>query len=397
MSQRRLASKLAVGLVAQTRRKAQSLPRGVIRFDQGDPYFNTPLPIRRALAEAVDSGVVHYADPEGDPGLRQAVAQRISERTGRPYAPERTVVTHGATAALAAAILGTVDPGDGVIIPEPSYSLYSDLVHMAGGVPLYAASSAPEFRLDLEAIAALAPHARLILVCQPCNPTGSVYTRDELEGLASIAERYDLLLVSDEAYDHIVYEPETFTSALDLPSLADRLLYVQSFSKTYAMTGWRVGYLGVPQDLANACGRIHRTFVGPVNSAVQRAAMVALAHGDEWHLEMLQEYRERRDLVVQALRAASIGQPVHPPDGTFYVLAAHPAGVSSERMAEIALAEGVAVRPGSEYGASGEGFVRIAFTLAVDELIEGMARLTRAFENVANAPSVETSAGRSAR
>jgi aspartate aminotransferase len=385
MSEPRRPSRLAVSLNSLTRRKNLPLPEGAIRFDQGDPYFNTPAPIRRALAEAVDSGMVHYADPEGDPELRRVVAQRISERTGRAYAPRQTVITHGATAALAASILATVDPGAGVIIPEPSYSLYSDLVHMAGGVPLYVGCPPPEFSLDLDAIASLAPRASVMVLCHPCNPTGRVYTRDELEELGRIAERYDLLLISDEAYDHIIYQPETFASALDVRRLADRLVYIQTLSKTYAMTGWRIGYLVAPPEIAAACGRIHRTFVGPVNSAVQRAAMVALAHGDEWHLSMLHDYRVRRDLVVQALRESSNGHSIRAPEGTFYMLAPHPAGTSSEKMAELALQEGVAVRPGSEYGASGEGFVRIAFTTGIDDIVEGMARLKRAFERVGSA------------
>jgi aspartate aminotransferase len=303
------------------------------------------------------------------------------------------VITHGATAALAAAILGTVDPGAGVIIPEPSYSLYSDLVHMAGGLPMYAPCPPPDFRPDIDAIAALAPRASVIVVCHPTNPTGHVYTRQELEELGRIAERHDLLLISDEAYDHIVYQPDAFTSALDVRRLADRLLYVQTLSKTYAMTGWRIGYLVAPPDLASACARIHRTFVGAVNSAVQRAAIVALAHGDEWHLSMLDEYRTRRDLVVQTLLEAPNGQRILPPDGTFYVLAPHPQGVSSEQMAELAAREGVAVRPGSEYGASAEGFVRIAFTRSTNEILEGMARLRRAFERVASAPDRVPSGG----
>src|SRR5581483_1193225 len=129
----------------------------------------------------------------------------------------------------------------------------------------------------------------VMVLCQPCNPTGRVYTRQELEELGRLAERYDLLLISDEAYDHIVYEPETFTSALDIRRLAERLVYTQTLSKTYAMTGWRIGYLVAPPEIAAGCARIHRTFVGPVNSAVQRAAIVALAHGDEWHLSMLHD------------------------------------------------------------------------------------------------------------
>ena len=320
----------------RTRRKPRVVPQGTIRFDQGDPYFNTPEPIRRALSDAFDAGVVHYADSEGDPTLRRRVAERVSERSGRWYEQQQVTITHGATGGLAAAILGTVDPGDGVIIPEPSYSLYADLVRMAGGQPLYSACPPPEFRVDTRAMAALATRAKLVVLCHPCNPTGIVYTRDELEEVARIAERHDLLVLSDEAYDHVVYEPDMFTSALDIPGLAGRLLYVQTFSKTYAMTGWRVGYLVTPPDIGPACARIQHTLVGPVNSAVQRAASVALAHGDEWHREMLERYRRRRDLVVDALGALS-SSPPRPPQGTFYIFARHPGGVTSEQMTKIAL------------------------------------------------------------
>jgi aspartate aminotransferase len=379
MSQSSRSSRLATNLMLQTRRKAQVVPPGTIRLDHGDPYFNTPEPIRRALSDAVDAGVVHYADPEGDPLLRKHVADRVSERSGRWHEQQQVTITHGATGGLAAAILGTVDPGDGVIIPEPSYSLYADLVRMAGGQPLFCASRSPEFRVDTRALAALATRAKLVVLCHPCNPTGTVYTRDELEEIARIAEDHDLIVLSDEAYDHIVYEPDVFTSALDIARLAGRLLYVQTFSKTYAMTGWRVGYLVAPPDVAPACAWIHRTLVGPVNSAVQRAASVALAHRDEWHREMLERYRRRRDLVVDALGAVSASRPL-PPQGTFYMFARHPRGVTSEAMAELALKEGVAVRPGSEYGPSGEGFVRIAYSLSVDDVTEGMIRLSRAFQ-----------------
>ena len=255
MNQTSRSSRLATNLMLRTRRKPRVVPQGTIRFDQGDPYFNTPEPIRRALSDAVDAGVVHYADPEGDPTLRRRVAERVSERSGRWYEQQQVTITHGATGGLAAAILGTVDPGDGVIIPEPSYSLYADLVRMAGGQPLYSACPPPEFRVDTRAMAALATRAKLVVLCHPCNPTGIVYTRDELEEVARIAERHDLLVLSDEAYDHVVYEPDMFTSALDIPGLAGRLLYVQTFAKTYAMTGWRVGYLVTPPDIGPACAR----------------------------------------------------------------------------------------------------------------------------------------------
>ncbi len=384
-------SRLAHKLMTQTRRKSQVLPPGIIRFDQGDPFFNTPAPIRAAVADALEAGLVHYADPEGDPPLRNSVATQLSQRTGRGFVPEQVVITHGATGGLAAAILGIVDPGDGVIIPEPSYSLYADLVLFAGGRPLHPACPPPEFRLDLAAIESLAADARAIVLCNPCNPSGTVYTRAEIESVAAIAIRHDLLLIADEAYDHIVYEPKSYTSALSIADLANRLIYVQTFSKTYAMTGWRIGYVAAPADLAPACSRIHRTLVGPVNSAVQRAAAVALEHGDEWHAEMLAQYRDRRDLVVDALRRVTEA-PVLPPEGTFYILAAHPRTVSSERMVEVATDHGVAVRPGSEYGPSGEGFLRVSYSLQSDQVVDGMDRLTRAFYEVSRGSNASRTA-----
>src|SRR5262249_50230086 len=160
---------------------------------------------------------VHYADPEGDPPLRSSVAAQLRARTGRDLTPQQVVITHGATGGLTAAILGAINPGDGVIIAEPSYSLYADLVLFAGGRPLHPPCPPPEFRLDLSAIESLAPDARALVLCNPCNPTGAVYTRTEIEEIARIADRYDLLLIADEAYDHIVYEPATYTSALSVP------------------------------------------------------------------------------------------------------------------------------------------------------------------------------------
>jgi aspartate/methionine/tyrosine aminotransferase len=236
-------SRLAHTLMSQTRRKAWPLPPGGVRFDQGDPYFNTPLPIRAAMSDALEAGVVHDADPGGDPPLRSSVATVLSQRTGRQFHTEQVVITHGATGGLAAAILSVVDPGDGVIIPEPSYSLYGDLVLFAGGRPLHPPCPPPAFRLDVAAIEEIAADARVLVLCNPCNPTGAVYNRAELEAVADIVRRYDLLLIADEAYDHIVYDPSSYTSTLSLADLADRLIYVQTFSKPYSMTGWRVGYV----------------------------------------------------------------------------------------------------------------------------------------------------------
>jgi aspartate/methionine/tyrosine aminotransferase len=369
------ASMLTARLEASPR-AIRTLAPGTVRLDNGDPDFNTPAPIREAHAAALAAGDVHYAHPQGTAALRGALAAQVRSLAGRPYGPEQIVVTHGATGALTAAILATVDPGDRVILPEPTYSLYADLVLMAGGRPVYVPTERPSFHLDIDAIAEAAPGARLLIVCNPCNPTGAVYTREELLAVAKLARKQDLLLIADEAYDHIVYEPARFTSFLELADAAEQLVYVQSFSKTYAMTGWRLGYLAAPAWLATACARVHRTLNGPVNSAVQAAALAALSLDGAWSRKMLAEYAERRGLMMDAFRQS--GTEIRPPEGTFYAFVPHSAAVTSERMADLAAAGGVAVRPGTEYGPSGEGFVRVAFSAAREDLAVGLQRLAAA-------------------
>jgi aspartate/methionine/tyrosine aminotransferase len=368
----RLADRLAA------RRKASKLPAGTVRLDNGDPDFNTPEPIRNAHRAALDAGRVHYENPQGSPTLRAALA-RAKTGPNHTFDPDDVVVTHGASGALAAAVLATIDPGDQVLLPEPTYSRYADLVIAAGGRPVFVPTRPPDFHFDLDAIGAAARGVRLIVICNPCNPTGAVYTRAELQRVASIAEENQALLISDEAYDHIVYGPSQFVSMLDVEEAADRLIYVQSFSKTYAMTGWRVGYLAAKSSVASACARVHRTLNGPVNSAVQDAALAALAMAPEWTSHMLPEYEARRAMVLEYVRREQI--QMAPPEGAFYAFVPHPATITSAQMSEVALSHGVSVQPGSEFGPSGEGFLRLAFSVSREDLSVGLERLAAAMRS----------------
>ncbi|HZV51332.1 MAG TPA: aminotransferase class I/II-fold pyridoxal phosphate-dependent enzyme [Candidatus Dormibacteraeota bacterium] len=346
---------------------------GVVSLIAGDPDFPTPDPIRAALAEAMASGFTRYAHSQGDPELREVLASLLSRRSRHVYTPEQVLVTHGASAALAAVMLAVLDPGQRVIIPEPTYSLYADLAALAGAEIAFVRHR-PDLHLDLDGIAAAAPGARMVVVCNPCNPTGAVYSRAELEALAVIAREHGLLVLCDEAYDHVVYEGVDFTSALEIEGLAEQLVYVQSFSKTYAMTGWRVGYLAAPPDLVVVAASLHRTFNGPVNSAVQRAALAAATLSEEWSEGMRREYQARRDLVVRMVQGVP-GVRLQPPQGTFYALLGYRLPLPSTEVARLALERGVAVRAGAEYGPGGEGFVRIAFSADRTLLVEGLERL----------------------
>jgi len=378
-------SRMVQELVRHSQRPTSRPGSGVISLAAGDPDFATPEHISQALTDALAAGATHYAAPSGDPELRAALADQVADIAGRPFDPSQVLVTHGANAGLAAVILGAIDPGQRVIVPEPTYSLYADLVRMAGGEVVFLPHR-EDLHLDLDAIAAEAPAARMVVVCNPCNPTGAVYGQDELEELAEIAEEHDLLVVSDEAYDHLVFDRAPFVSALEIEALADRLAYVQTFSKTYAMCGWRIGYVAAGREIADAAGRVHMALNGPINSAVQRAALVAVTEPGDWPDRMRREYQARRDIVVRMVSGIE-GIELAPPQGTFYAFLRYAAGVSSQDVRRLAMERGVAVRAGSEFGPDGEGFVRVAFSTARELLIEGMERLVGVLEEAAAAGS----------
>jgi aspartate aminotransferase len=367
-------------IAAQSERPTTRPGPGTIKLASGDPDFETPEYIRRALIDAIEQGYTHYADNQGDPDLRAALAAQAARVSGHGIEPSNVVVTHGGSAALSAALLGCVNPGDRVLLPEPTYSLYADLIAMVGAQPVFVRST-PDFHLDLDGIGAAADGATMIILCNPCNPTGVVYGRAELEGLAEIAARHDLLVLSDEAYDHIVFDGVDFISTLAIEGLRDRLIYCNTFSKTYAMTGWRVGYLIAPRDIAAAAARMHRTINGPMNTAVQRAALVAMTTETDWPERMRQEYQARRELVYEML-AGIPGASGAPPDGTFYAFIRYSGDVRPVDIVAKAHECGVAIRGGTEYGPGGMNHIRIAFSSSRPDLQEGMRRLRALFAEI---------------
>ncbi len=367
-------------IIAQSQRPMGRGGPGTISLASGDPDFPTPEYIRRALIEAVESGYTHYADNQGDPELRAALAERAAQVSGHACAPEQVVVTHGGSAALSAALLATINPGERVLLPEPTYSLYADLIQLAGAEPVFVASTA-DFHLDLDAIDAAAAGAKMIIICHPCNPTGVVFRPEELAALGRIAARHDLLVLSDEAYDHIVFDDVPFVSTLAIDALRDRLIYCQTFSKTYAMTGWRVGYLIASPPIVAAATRMHRTINGPMNAAVQRAAFVAVTTETDWPERMRQEYQARRELVFELL-AGCPGVDGTAPEGTFYAFVRYDSDVPAREVAAAAMTRGVAIRGGTEFGPSGQNHVRLAFSSSRTDLQEGVRRLRSLFAEI---------------
>jgi aspartate/methionine/tyrosine aminotransferase len=348
-------------------------PPGAVSLAMGEPDFPTPTPVIEAAVVALRAGDTHYADQKGLPELRTALAGRLPAYPGRAWSADDVVVTHGATGALAAIVLAMVGPGDRVVIPEPAYSLYADLVVLAGGtvdfVPL-----GRDLHWDLDALAAALPGATMMIFSNPSNPTGIVHREEELEALGALLDGSGVLLVSDEAYHRLVYPGHEARSVLTIESLRERAVCVGTFSKTYAMTGWRVGYLTGPREVVDAAAHLHRTFNGSVNTAVQRAAVAALELPDSAVEAMVETYRQRRELVITQL-ADVPGLHLIPPEGAFYGFLRYDAPRPSEEVVRELAERKVLVRAGAEYGPSGEGHLRISFAASVDDLRTGLARI----------------------
>ncbi len=376
------SSRAVKRILASSLRPSLASDPSVVSLAMGEPDFDTPPEIVEAAVTALRTGYTRYTDPVGATELREAVAGLVSTTAGATFTREQILITHGSSAGLAAAIVAIVDPGDRVVIPEPSYSLYADLVHMAGGVPVFVALE-PDFHLNFERLAAALPGARLLILCSPGNPTGAVYRASEWEQLSRLLAGTPTLVLTDEAYYSIVYDGATFTSGLQQPELRDRLVCAQTFSKAYAMTGWRIGYLAGPRDIVRAAGVIHRAFNGTNNAFVQRAALMAIAgglpHADAW----LGAFAARRRFAVEQLRAIG-GMTVHAPEGGFYIFARYAAPVASTEIAQRLHAAGVAVRSGLEYGPSGEHHFRISFATSIENLTLGIERIGATFASLAS-------------
>jgi aspartate aminotransferase len=318
----------------------------------------------------------HYAHLLGDPELRTEIAARVGGVAGRSLDPGQVLVTHGGSGGLAAAISAIVDPGDVVVLPDPTYSLYADAVHLAGGSTRPVTGRA-DLHWDLDQLADALRGAKLFVFCNPCNPTGIVHTRAELAALAEMLTGTDTLVLADEAYADLVYDGAPFVSTLQVEGLAERLVYCQTFSKSYAMTGWRVGYLVAEPAVITAAARSHNTVNGSMNTAVQRAALVALRTADADIATMRADYAARRRLMLDELARVD-GITFDQPDGAFYVFPRYADDRPSVEVTRVLREHGVAVRPGSEYGVGGEGHVRLSYAASRENITVGVERLAKA-------------------
>lgn len=375
----------------------------VVNLSVGEPDFDTPAHIKEAAKKAIDDNYSHYSPVPGYMSLREAIADKLRKENKTSFEPAQVVVSTGAKQALSNVILATVNPGDEVVIPVPAWVSYVEMVKLAEGKPvLVPAGMEQGFKVTPAQLeAAITDKTRMVMLCSPSNPTGAVYDREEIKGLVEVLKRHPrVIILSDEIYEHINYTSEGHVSFGEFPEIADRLVIVNGVSKAYAMTGWRIGYMAGPVEIAKAVTKLQGQTTSGTCSIAQKAAEAAYRGSQECVAEMLAAFRRRRDLIVGLAREIP-GLKLEMPDGAFYIfpevsayLGKHVTTVNpdgTETVREIAtdsdlamylLEEGhVATVAGSAFCMP--GYLRLSYAASDDQLREAMARIKTALAKLA--------------
>ena len=357
----------------------------VISLGVGEPDFDTPRSIIEAGVESLREGRTHYTSNYGTLELRQALAEHLQRLYGVSYDPKRELlITVGASEAVDLALRATCDPGDEVILHEPSYVAYVPAIVFAGGTTVHVATRLEDdFALDPAAVeAAITPRTKALFLGYPCNPTGAVLSDETQEALAAIVERHDLLVYSDEIYDRLAYGSYRHRAFSALPGMRERTILMGGFSKAYAMTGWRIGWMAAPAEILEGILKIHQYTIMTAPTVAQDAALVAIVEGEAEVQRMLDEYDRRRRLVVDGFNA--MGLETFEPRGAFYAFPrVSSTGLDADTFARRLLEEErVAVVPGGAFGPSGEGHVRACYATSYERLEEALERIGRFVERV---------------
>ncbi|MED4589690.1 aminotransferase [Priestia flexa] len=355
----------------------------VISLGVGEPDFVTSWSVREASILSLERGYTSYTANAGLLELRQELMNYMKKQFGVSYDYQNEIlVTVGGSQALDVAMRAIINPGDEIVVVEPNFVSYSPLITLAGGVPVPVETTADtEFKLQPEQIeAVITKQTKALVLCSPNNPTGSSLTKAELEAIADIVIKYDLLVITDEIYAELTYD-EPFTSIASIGAMRDRTIIVSGFSKGFAMTGWRLGYICAPVDLLQAMLKIHQYTMMCAPTMAQYGAIEALKNGSHDVEEMRKSYRRRRNYMVKSLNEIQLS--CHTPGGAFYVFPSiKKTGLTSEQFAEqLLLEERVAVVPGSVFGLGGEGHVRCSYASSMESLEEAIKRIGRFMQN----------------
>lgn len=347
---------------------------GCISLTLGEPDGNTDEAIKSQVTADLAANLTHYPANNGQPYLREAIARHMREvrgLSGLSYAPDEVIVTSGATEALFVALTCMINPGDEVIIPTPAYTLYESIVVLNRATPVCVDTRSAGFQITRDALAAAASdRTKAIVITSPNNPTGCILDAQSLDAVADFAREHDIFVVCDDVYGRLVYEDGFQSFGKRHPELRDRIVVCDSFSKPYAMTGWRLGWIAADASFVSQASKVHQYMVSSVPSFVQHAAVKAL---DSDITPALEGYRTRRELVLR--RLDEMGLPVNRPQGAFYALPSiERFGMSSETFCERLIKEaGVALVPGAFFGA--EGYVRLSYCCSLEDISEGLNRL----------------------
>lgn len=370
--------------MTQKAREYKAQGKDVISLSIGEPDFDTPDFIKEAAKVAIEENYSHYPPISGYPELKEAIVHKFKRDNNIDYKPSQIVVSTGAKQSIYNAFQCIIEEGDEVIIPVPYWVTYADIVRLAGGVPVFVETSIDNgFTATAEMIEkAVTSKTKAVIYSSPCNPSGSVYTHQELKEIAVLAEKHDLIVISDEIYEHIVYGQKS-TSIASFPEAYDRTVTVNGLSKAYAMTGWRIGYIGAPEWIAKACDTLQSQVTSGANSIAQRAAITALMADPSKTHYMIEAFENRRKLMMDLAREIP-GFKVHEPKGAFYLFpdVSHLFGKTfrgktirnSDDLANLILDEAhVSTVPGSAFGI--DDCLRISYAASEEQLREAMRRI----------------------
>jgi aminotransferase len=352
----------------------------IIGLHAGEPDFPTPKHIVEAGSRALDDGYTHYTHTAGLLQLREAISRKLLEENGIGANPKTEIsVTTGGFAAIFATIQATINPGDEVLIPQPSWPSYAGFVHLADGVPVPIPLHGPDFEPTRDEVnQRITERTKMIFLNSPNNPTGAVYSESCLLELAKLATEHGLLILTDEVYEKIVYDGNKHFSIASRPEFKNSTITVNSFSKTYAMTGWRVGYVVANEAITNGIRKMHGYMASCAAAPAQKAALDALSGPQDCISEMIEEYHRRRDLIVSGLNEID-GFQCEPPKGTFYAFPnISKLKLPSAKIAEQLLEQAkLATIPGSAFGEAGEGYLRLSFATSQRNILEALARIKK--------------------
>jgi len=359
----------------------------IYHFEVGRPDFDTPKIIKDATIKSIENGDVFYTSNYGIMPLREAVAEKLRNENNLDYTAKEVLITAGASESIYDSYSLILEEDDEILLPNPCWPNYVNAAHIMGAVPVrYSLAEENDFQIDFDELEGLVTEkTKAIVIINPSNPIGSMFTLETLEKLADFAKKKDILVISDEIYEKIIYGNKKHVSMASLDGMKERTITINGFSKTYSMTGFRLAYIAAPEEFIRVLNIIHQHNTSCATSFVQHGGITAIKEGGDAVEEMVKEYKRRRDYIVEKVNSIE-GLSSNAPDGAFYAfINIKGLGVSSEEFCNYLLDEEcVAIVPGTVFGSAGEGFVRFSYASSYEDIVEGLNRMEKACKHFLN-------------